>query len=134
MTVWNVCSLNNKIDEIMTVLESDVIFISETWMKSQNNKTTATIKDYGYIMTHVIRDDPSKERGGGVGIIHKKDIGGKSVKPKKMFSSFQYTSVQIPLPKQNNKLILICVYRLLYVPVSDFLKEGLLSENWFILT
>ena len=40
-------------------------FISETWLSSVSNSTTALIKSYGYELIHVFRE----KRGGGVGIL-----------------------------------------------------------------
>ena len=77
LCVWNVGSLNNKIDDLISVFtdgDTDVAIIPETWLTSQGNKTTATLKEQGYKINHVIRNDPERERGGGVGIITKKSI------------------------------------------------------------
>ena len=59
---------------------TDVAFISETWLSSQKNKTTAVIKEYEYSIKHVVRDDSNKERGGGVGIVIKNTIKSKPMK------------------------------------------------------
>ena len=125
LCVWNVGSLNNKIDDLISVFtdgDTDVAIIPETWLTSQGNKTTATLKEQGYKINHVIRNDPERERGGGVGIITKKSIKTKPVKTK-MFSSFQHVGVQLPHTNNNNKLIVVCIYRLLYVHVITFLQE-----------
>ena len=52
----------------------------------------------------------------------KKSIKTKPVKTK-MFSSFQHVGVQLPHTNNNNKLIVVCIYRLLYVHVITFLQE-----------
>ena len=71
-SLWNVGSINNKVTEVMEYLidhNADVGFTIETWLKSDKNKVTADIKSYGYTLKHNIRNDPEKDRGGGVGII-----------------------------------------------------------------
>ena len=68
---WNVRSANNKIENIMDYLiDNDVTlaFIQETWLKEQNNHTTAIIKAKGYNLSHVCRLGGT---GGGVAIIYK---------------------------------------------------------------
>ena len=102
--------------------DTDFAFITETWLTSQNNKTTAIIKEHDYIIKHIIRNDPDRDRGGGVGIMLKKDITNKTLKCKKEFTSFQHVTLQIT-PNQNEKLTIMCVYRLLYVPISTFYTE-----------
>ena len=123
--MWNVGSLNNKIDDLISVFtdgDTDVAIIPETWLTSQRNKTTATLKEQIYKINHIICNNTERERGGGVGIITKKSIKTKLVKTK-MFSSFQHVGVQLPHTNNNNKLIVVCIYRLLYVHVITFLQE-----------
>ena len=43
--------------------KADIVFITETWMTSNKNKITATVKDYGYTLYHNIREHDSKSRG-----------------------------------------------------------------------
>ena len=70
--VWNVCSLNNKVNDVMQHLpdhHADFAYITETWLKSHKNRVTADIKEHGFILKHIIRNDPDKDRGGGVEIV-----------------------------------------------------------------
>ena len=72
--LWNVWSLNNKLLDIMEHildLDPDVVFLTETWLESDNNSVTAEIKTYGYQLLHDRRKDREKEKGGGVGIMVK---------------------------------------------------------------
>ena len=130
-SVWNVCSLNNKLVDVMEYIldkQSDIVFISETWLKSDKNNITADIKDYGYTLIHNIRDDPDKERGGGVGIMFKSTLSPIQVNSKS-FSSFEHMVVKLPCA--NNNVLLICIYRLLFIPVSVFHEEfALLLEMY----
>ena len=62
--------MNNKLPELMEHLtdnDSDVIFLTETWLTSEKNNITAEEKEYGYTLRHKIRKNREKERGGGVG-------------------------------------------------------------------
>ena len=48
---WNVHSLNNKVPDIMEHIvdrESDIVFLTETWLQFDKNSVTAGIKTYGY--------------------------------------------------------------------------------------
>ena len=100
---------------------SDVVFITETWLSSEKNNITADVKTYGYELIHKIRKDRSKERGGGVGIIVRSTIPGKPL-PCNDFCSFECNIVKIPL-KDNKFIVLISVYRLQFIPVSEFISE-----------
>ena len=122
--VWNVCSLNNKLVDVMEYIldkQCDIAFISETWLKSDKNNVTADIKNYGYTFMHNIRDDPDKVRGGGVGIMFKSTLSPIQVNSKS-FSSFEHTVVKLPCANNNN-LLLICIYRLMFIPVLVFHEE-----------
>ena len=102
--------------------DTDIAFISETWLTSQHNKTTASIQEYDFKIEHVFRNDPDREKGGCVAIILKKSINHKLIKTKP-YSSFQHIIIQL-LPKSNEqKLILVSIYRLLYVSTLTFLQE-----------
>ena len=48
---WNVRSVNNKVDNIMSfAVDRDipVLFLIETWLTDGQNSVTATIESYGY--------------------------------------------------------------------------------------
>ena len=123
-SVWNVYSLNNKVNDVMNVLadhESDIVFFTETWLTDERNKITSDIKDHGYTLKHNIRLDRDKDRGGGVGIAFRSTLRPVQI-VSKFFSSFEYTAVRLPC-KDNNTLILISVYRLQDIDVSIFLDE-----------
>ena len=101
--------------------ESDIAFLTETWLHSDNNSITAEIKTYGYQLLHNRRKDRLKDRGGGVGILVKSTLTAKQL-PAKHFSSFEHTIVKIPLV--NKKIMfLISVYRLQFVATSTFIEE-----------
>ena len=99
---------------------ADIIFITETWLKSIKSKFTAEIKEYGYKFLHNIREHAAKDRGGGVGIMLKVHIKARAV-PKRDYSSFEYIVVKLPLSSTSFKakyLFLICLYRLQEISLS----------------
>ena len=121
---WNVQSIRNKCDQVLehTIdYNADVVFLSETWMEADKNDITALIKERGYKLLHDRRTNREKEGGGGVGIMVKSCMVHKhlSCKP---FSSFEHTMVEVKLTN-STKLVLITIYRLLFVPPHKFLDE-----------
>ena len=101
--------------------ESDIVFLTETWLQSDNNSITAEIKTYGYRLLHNRREDRAKDRGGGVGILVKSKLNAKQLAAKH-FSSFEHTVVKIALV--NKKILfLISVYRLQFVATAIFIDE-----------
>ena len=100
---------------------SDVVFLTETWMQSDKNALTAEIKTYGYKLLHNRRKDRAKDRGGGVGILGKASFIAKQL-PSKHFLSFEHTVVRLPLAKKKY-LYLVSLYRVLFVPVATFFDE-----------
>ena len=105
-SLWNVCSLNNKLPDLMEHIldrDSDVVFLTETWLKDDKNAITAEIKTYGYRLLHNRRKDREKERGGGVGILVRSTLVAKQLSVKH-FQSFEHTVVKMPLAKKNTLL------------------------------
>ena len=107
--------------------KADIVFLSETWLTSQNNNVTATIKDYGYVPYHQIRKHDTKSRGGGVGLLcsNKLDIKVKNLTLPK-FHSFEYCTFSLKTTNKFGKLcpvILIPLYRDQYIHIDIFLDE-----------
>lgn len=122
--LWNVRSLNNKLPAIMEHIldnDSDLVFLTETWLESDKNSVTAEAKSYGYKLLHNRRKDRSKEKGGGVGILVKSKIAAKQL-PVKHYSSFEHTIVKLPM-KRSKVIFLITIYRLQSVATTTFLDE-----------
>ena len=123
-SLWNVGSINNKVTEVMEYMidhNADVGFTIETWLKSDRNKVTADIKSHGYILKHNIRKDPEKDRGGGVGIIVRSTLSATQLSSRS-FTSFEHVAIKLNCTNKR-KILLISIYRLLYVPVAVFLEE-----------
>ena len=101
--------------------ESDIVFLTETWLQSDANSITAEIKTYGYKLLHDRRKDRGKERGGGVGIMIKAGLAAKQ-QPARHFESFEHTIVNLSLTNKK-RLILISIYRVLFVAEKVFLND-----------
>ena len=101
--------------------DPSVVFITETWLKTEKNHVTSLVKDYGYILLHNRRKNRAKELGGGVGILLKIGIDYKKM-DFKQHSSFELFVVKIFLNGEKS-LSLACIYRVLFVPVTVFLEE-----------
>ena len=102
-------------------LDADIIFLTETWLESENNSITAEVKSYGYKLLHDRRKDRDKEKGGGVGILVKASVKAKQSSVKH-YLSFEHSIVKLPLAAKKF-MILICIYRLQWVPVTTFLDQ-----------
>ena len=144
-SVWNARSVNKKVYGIMEHImdnESDIVFFTETWLKSDKCKATSDFKDFGYSLLHAIRTGSVKSRGGGVGVLVKTNITSRIV-PAKEYTSFEYIILKIKLnisSGPNQYLYLLCVYRLQEVSAkmffdefSDFLSTNITSIKQFII-
>ena len=122
--MWNVQSMINKTPKIMEHLQDhdpSIVFISETWLKSDTSDVTALLKTYGYKLIHNRRKNRDKETGGGVGVLLKSSMKHKHMNFKS-YSSFEMTVVKM-FRSRGKPLLLICIYRLLFVSVTVFLEE-----------
>ena len=123
-SLWNVTSMINKTPMIMEHLidrSPDIVFLNETWLKSDTSDITALLKTYGYKLVHNRRKNRAKETGGGVGVMLKLGMKYKHM-PIKTYSSFELTVVKL-FRNRGNPVLLVCVYRLLFVSVTIFLQE-----------
>ena len=103
-------------------LDSDIVFLTETWLESDNNSVTAEVKSYGYRLLHDRRKDRDKETGGGVGILIKSKIDAKQLKVKH-YTSFEHTIVKLPMKRKNQFMFLISIYRLQLISTVTFFEE-----------
>ena len=114
----------HKTDIIMehiTDRDSDIVFLTETWLTSDSNHVTAMVKTFGYELLPCRRKNRKKETGGGVGVLVKHKIKRKHMKGKP-YSSFEHTMVKLFL-KNNKSTVLVCVYRLLFESTVKFFEE-----------
>ena len=111
----------------------DIAYITETWLKSDKNEITSEIKGYGYELKHNVRNDPVKERGGGVGFAIRSTLVATQL-PSKSFASFEHAINKLSCVN-NKKIILISIYRLQDVPISLFYEEfTVLLEIYSVLS
>ena len=114
----------NKTDGIMEHLldrDPSIVFISETWLKSDTNNVISLVMDYGYKLLHNRRKNREKGLGGGVGVLLKQSLDYKHMKYKQ-YSSFELTVAKIFLVNKKS-LTLVSIYRLLFVSTTVFLCE-----------
>ena len=108
--------------EHLTDCDQSIVFLSETWLKTNKNHVTTLLRTYGYILLHDRRKDRNKELGGGgVSILLKLGICYKRINYI-VFYSFEHIVVKISL-KHNKSLILVSIYKVLFIFVSIFLEE-----------
>ena len=65
-SMWNETSMVNKTPNILEhLLDRDpgIVFISETWLKSDSGDITALLKSCGYKLVHNRRKNRAKETG-----------------------------------------------------------------------
>ena len=119
--LWNARSLNNKLHHLTTLLleeDLDVVFITETWFKSQKNNCTATLREHGYSIFHFNRTDRG---GGGVAFIYKDCIklsGGKCYN----YDTFECIVGSMTCIS-SKKITFVLVYRFTELAPSLFLTE-----------
>ena len=114
----------NKTPEIMELVidrDPSIVFLQETWLKTNKSYVTALVKDYGYVLVHNIRKNRKKITGGGVGILLKNNVKFKRIKHKQ-FESFEHVIVKISIGSSET-LLAVSIYRVLFVPVTVFLEE-----------
>lgn len=119
--LWNARSLNNKLDNFTSLLEDadiEVAAITETWFASQHNNSTAIIRDKGYSISHLNRDD---RRGGGVALIYKNNFKLSNAKTYS-FDTFECILVSIASASSRH-LNFIVVYRYCELAPAPFLSE-----------
>ena len=122
--VLNTQSICNKCDQVMEhVIDNDteVMFLSETWLKSKKNEITAEVKTYGYELHHNPRKNRKKETGGGVGILVKNTMDVKPVKVNQ-FQSFEHCILKVCL-SDKSMVSMVSIYRLDYEPIDLFFEE-----------
>ena len=120
LNAWSICNKYDIVMEHVLDFDADVLFLSETWLKSQKNSVTAFFKDYGYLMYHNIRKDRTKDVGGGVGFLVKESIKVKNVKVTQ-FVTFEHCIIRIYT--DSKWLSLISIYRLSYEQDDLFFDE-----------
>ena len=95
-----------------------MVFITETWFRSQQNYCTATLRENGYSIYHFNRTDRA---GGGVAFIYKdclKFSGGKS------YNHDTFECIVGSMASSSSKKInFVLVYRLIELAPSLFLSE-----------
>ena len=125
MLLWNVRSLNKKVDYIMQhIVDTDVTIacITESWLTDPSNHVTYRIKNYGYSISHTHRENGM---GGGVCFIYKPGFSIKQKKYKSTFESFEYHCVTISSGDNNPNLVVVGLYRKQEIAFTQFTSDFL---------
>ena len=123
MLLWNVRSINNKVDFIMQyIIDANVAIacITESWLTDTANSITFRIKNYGYNISHKHRE---KGKGGGVCFIYKPSLITKQVIDKSTYDSFEFHKMLVCRPSSDEALSVVCVYRKQEISFNVFCTE-----------
>ena len=104
----------------------DVCFITETWLKSQNNYVTAALRESGYNISHNIR---TSKKGGGVAIISRNSFESKYEKSLE-FTSFECIIQSFRIKNNPTNLTTIVIYR----PESHAENISIFLDEFYRLT
>ena len=119
--LWNACSLQHKLDDFTTLLEDenlDVAAVTETWLTSQHNNTTAQLKEKGYQIHHFNREE---KKGGGVALILKNQF---KLLDSKTFTCETFECILVSTSCTSSRhLNFIVLYRYCELTPSRFLTE-----------
>lgn len=87
----SVCNKALLLNDFIVANEIDVLCITETWLKSNNQLIINELSPKGYIFQHVAR----KGRGGGIGILFKKALKPVKISLKNKFKSFEVMGMSL---------------------------------------
>lgn len=93
------------LNDFIVANEIDVLCITETWLKSNNQLIINELSPKGYIFQHVAR----KGRGGGIGILFKKALKPVKISLKNKFKSFEVMGMS--LHSSPERILLFVIYR-----------------------
>ena len=110
-----------KIMEHLSDRGSSIVFISETWLRDDVSDVNALVKSFGYVLVHNRRKNRTKSTGGGVGILLRLNMKYKHIHVKS-YSLFEITVVKL-FCVNHRTLMLVSIYRVLFVPVKVFMDE-----------
>ena len=97
----------------------DIAIVSETWLTDQANTTTATIKSYGFHITHDFRSD---SRGGGTAVIYNATLHFSAVNLNNNATTFEFNAGSVRCTA-DMKILILCIYRT--GPISKIFFEEL---------
>ena len=108
--VFNVQSLNKRIDQFIAMLDDhnlQIAFVTETWLTSEANPITATLKASGYEIRHNFR---ANRAGGGTAVIFQQGYQVSKLPVTCDVTTFEFICVLI---KQEYTLTIMgtCIYR-----------------------
>ncbi len=110
LSLLNARSINNKATTICEQIiekKTDMLAITETWLKSNNESVTNDLCPEGYSFIGAARKSARACRGGGVGLIYKSEYDIQTI-PSDKFKSFEHLNI---LLKASVPMCLSIVYR-----------------------
>ena len=116
----SICNKTAGVFELLSDFDTDVCFLTETWLRKGDTSKFSEIKDLGYKLYHQSRPG----RGGGVAIAYKKQLSLKK-QTSVRYKSFEL--VESTLVSNTNELLRLgCIYRSCTSQVSntkDFFED-----------
>lgn len=110
----------------------DVLLVTETWLRPENDADVRRILPEGYDIFHVPRTlDRETKRGGGVAIICRTTLNCER-ESFHAVGAFEYVAVVLTPPGFADAVLVMCVYRPPSGTVSDFSQEFLWEFNWLV--
>ena len=103
----NVRSLNNKTDRLSNIISEkdlDIVFLTETWLTSVNNTIAAEATPTGFTLKHL----PRGSRGGGVGVLFKSSL---KIKVSTMKPSAVFEGMAISVAREGRTYKVLLLYR-----------------------
>ncbi|ELT89703.1 hypothetical protein CAPTEDRAFT_193695 [Capitella teleta] len=96
--------------------EIDILAITETWLREGDAALVTELTPSGYVFQHITREARNEEedhdrirRGGGVGILIRKNIKHELVKKESSYQSFEMIEMKIYV--QNKSIRIVNIYR-----------------------
>ena len=124
--LMNARSVRNKVDDIKDYIAEnhvDVLAITESHLRSDDDVVVGELTPPGYSLTHVPRASRS---GGGVAIIHHEEIKAHILNSETKYHTFE--ALEVTLSCENTSLRMVVIYRpprstINAVTINDFIEE-----------
>ncbi|XP_038049729.1 uncharacterized protein LOC119723237 [Patiria miniata] len=120
----NCQSACNKSDLIIDHIRDysiDILALTETWFRAEQDRNTASITPEGYKLVHIPRKG---RRGGGVGLVYKSSLTASVVKQCSHPPPSSFESMEVDIHNHDNKHFrIIVLYRPPHSSLTTFMDE-----------